>query len=133
MKTSKIKKDSVAAKMKIVTHLEKYRNDNFEVTDNKVLYWWKIINKAAFNNRLDQPLIVIRKLRGAWGICDVKGRENNLTITVNESINSRDLFISTIAHEMVHQWQWKKNQNMHHSYNFIKWKRYFKKHYGIVI
>jgi len=137
-KKSKVSR-SVAAKRKLKDHLKTHLGKNsscyFTPTESVAWYWWRVINKAAFKNKLPYPKeIVIRKLRGAWGICDGKARMDMCVITISSDITNRKLFIATVAHEMVHQWQFHYAAgNLHHGSNFRDWDVYFKRNFGITL
>jgi hypothetical protein len=131
---------SVAAKKKLKdhlkTHIGKSKNSSYYFTPTEAVawYWWRVINKAAFKNKLPYPsAIIVRKLRGAWGLCLGKSRENNCVITISSEITNRKLFIATVAHEMVHQWQWYDRGVLDHASRFREWNEYFKRNFGIVL
>lgn len=125
---------SSAAKKKVKAHVKRYRNnDGFQFTDRHIIYWFGIINRAAFRNRLPVPDFKIRRLRGAWGLCE-GDNGNEIVISINETIDNRELFIATLAHEMVHQYQYLYlGGTMNHKESFIEWKRFFKRHMKILI
>ena len=127
--------DSRAAKTKLKKHLDKYKADeNFVITETLALYWWRVINRAAFNGKMETPKYFdIRGMRGYWGECQgyITGE---VKISVNEAILNRELLIATIAHEMVHQWQWENYKKMNHTdSHYRRWSRKFKKEFGIGI
>lgn len=128
---------SVEAKKKLNGHLKgKTATCYFTPTESVAWYWWRVINKAAFKNKLPYPEeIVIRKLRGAWGLCNGKTKNgyDSCIITLTTDIKDRKMFIATVAHEMVHQWQWHTRRNFDHTTSFRGWSSYFKRNFGIVI
>jgi hypothetical protein len=129
---------SVEAKKKLKDHLKTHRSKTsacyFVPTESVAWYWWRVINKAAFKNKLPYPEeIVIRKLRGAWGLCNGKTRNDTCIITISSEITNRKLFIATVAHEMVHQWQWYDRGRLDHASSFREWNEYFKRNFGIVL
>ncbi len=115
--------------------IEKYKTDeDFVITESLVAYWWRIINRAAFQGRMEQPEIAVKKLRGKWGECTGHYKDGSVVIDISEEIRNRELLISIIAHEMVHQWQWKYRSNkMSHGDTFTAWKQWFKDKFGILI
>jgi hypothetical protein len=120
---------STLAKRKLKSHIAKYGKDsNFVMTEQMLKTWFHVINKAAFRNKLPVPKFEIRNLRGAWGLAEAKG---NCVISMSTAIDSRELMIGTLAHEMVHQWQYLFEATMSHTGSFLKWKRYFKKNLQI--
>lgn len=64
------------------------------------------------NKRLDSVIVVnlrFQKIGDAWGICDhhdvgIKPRE--FTILINSGLTDVKDIITTVAHEMVHVWQY---------------------------
>ncbi len=123
------------AKKKIKTHLAKNENSksDFVLTESIAWYWWRIINMAEFSNKLLPPKrIEIKKTRGIWGVCTGRAK-GHVIISISPAIQNRRLFIATLIHEMVHQYEWQNNEALNHSTNFINWKRYFKKKFGIII
>ena len=118
--------NSRAAKKKLKLHLKKYKADeNFVITESLVAYWCRVINRAVFQGKVDVHKIQIRGMRKFWGECD------GWTIGINEQITNRELLISTIAHEMVHQWQWDNFGKMNHADTYLEWKKKFKKEFKI--
>lgn len=130
MATEEQKEARTKAKKKLKRHLERYANDpSFEVTDKKVTYWFNVINKAAFSEKLSRPTFIIKALKGAWGMCTID--KDSVEISIDNDISSRELFIATIAHEMVHQWQHLNENKMSHTGSYLTWKRKFKKKFDI--
>lgn len=129
----KRKCSSTAAKKKIKAHLDRYATSgtSFDVTELKTQYWFNIINKAAFRGKLPQPVFVVKKLKGMWGEC-VDYRDI-ITVKINTEIDSRELFLATLSHELVHVWQTINENKMSHTQSFLYWKRYFKKNFNVVL
>lgn len=121
-----------AAKSKLKSHVARYKHDQgFEVTERHILYWFGVINRAAFRNKLEQPKFVIRRMRGAWGFCE--GYKGKVVITLSSKIDNRELFLATLAHEMVHQYQYVTEDKITHTGSFIEWKRFFKRYMNITL
>ena len=138
MAKKKKSSETVAAKKKLKTHLKNHLGKNsryFHPTEAMAWYWWRVINKAAFKNELPYPSeIAIKNLRGAWGTCLGKTRTNECIICISTNIKSRKLFIATIAHEMVHQWQFHFGKGtLDHGLSYKDWDRYFRSHFGIIL
>lgn len=129
LKKPKVVSRTVVAKKKLKDHISKIvpLSCQFTPTESVAWYWWHVINKAAFKNALPPPEITIRKLRGAWGNC------NGENITISTNITNKKLFIATVAHEMVHQWQFHYGAKLNHGNVFRDWDIYFKKTFGIVL
>lgn len=84
-----------------------YRTDHTEVV---ALY--KLLNKTIFNNQLAMPTIeVMPRCRKYWGYCAgsierSKGKKSLCTIRLMDKWFCRQWLITTLAHEMCHQYQW---------------------------
>ena len=78
----------------------------------EVIELYKLINKACFNNKLDMPEIeVLGRCRKYWGMCYasydiVKYRKTYCKIRLMDKWFCKQWLITTLAHEMVHQYQW---------------------------
>lgn len=78
---------------------------------DEVMALYRLINREVFYGRLPTPKIYLTRLHGAIGVCE--GKEGPLrktksycTITISDRYYCRQWLISTLAHEMVHQYQW---------------------------
>jgi hypothetical protein len=115
------------------------------VKEVKALY--RLINREVFYGSLPMPKFELRRLHNVLGMCE--GREGPLrktksycTIVLTDRYYCRQWFISTLAHEMVHQYQWdiysnirvKRGQprNMSHGPSFYVWRKKLKK-FGIAL
>lgn len=77
---------------------------------------YRAINKHIFDNQLTQPNIKIGSLKGCWGRCNwMQDRQRTSTwgkygtwcsIDIMDKWISPQWFCTTLAHEMVHQYQW---------------------------
>lgn len=124
---------SSAAKKKVKSHVIRYKNGNdFQFTERHILYWFGVINRAAFRNKLPVPSFFIRNMPGFWGWC-IADDNDALMIKLSTNIHNRELFIATLAHEMVHMHQYIYEGKMNHVGSFFTWKRFFKKHMQIEI
>lgn len=118
--------------------LKKYRPKLKEV---KALY--RLINREIFYNRLVMPKIVIRRLYDVLGMCEGKEgpiikTKSHCTIYLSDRYFCRQWLISTLAHEMIHQYQWDilsnirvqqgLDRNMSHGPSFYIWKKKLQKH-----
>jgi hypothetical protein len=127
---------SLSAKKKLKAHLEKTTDVAFTPTEPVTWYWWRVINKAVFQDQLPHPSkIVIKKMRDAYGLCQANAKNNSCTITVSTiHITTRKLFLSTLCHEMCHQWQFHFGTgSLDHGANFKQWSEYFRKRFGIIL
>ena len=91
------------------------------------------INKQVFNNELKMPNFRLVYSKAFWGECTGDLTDNaKCLIKMNKSFLSKRLFVYTMAHEMVHQWEWLVNENMTHGPQFFLWKNELSK-FGIVL
>ena len=129
------KRKCVAAKKQIKSHLLNKGNSNIEVSESLISYWFHIFNSAAFKNKLPVPdKFVIRPMNGAWGYCEGRSRTKNCIITISSKINNKSFLLATIAHEMVHQYQWiYGSECIDHGKTFKEWKEYFRKNFSIIL
>lgn len=86
------------------------RQKIFRPSLKDVKYAYKIINRHVFNNQLTIPPITLGITRGYWGMCI--GNHNKTTsrsfceIRLSDKYFCAQWFMNTLAHEMVHQYQW---------------------------
>jgi hypothetical protein len=84
---------------------------------------FKTINRNVFNNELTMPSFRLIYTKEFWGECiGVEGDTTQVRMKINKSFLSKRLFINTLAHEMVHQWEWLTNENMTHGPQFFLWR-----------
>lgn len=122
--------------------LKKYRPTLKEV---RALY--RLINREVFYNRLPTPKFVLKRLYDAVGMCEgregpIRKTKSHCTIYLADRYYCRQWFISTLAHEMVHQYQWdiysnirvKKGgkRHMSHGPSFYIWRKKLSK-FGIAL
>ncbi len=116
---------------KIRNHLDNRSNHSVQVTERMARYWWRVCNVAIFNNKLYPPnTIQIEKLKD-WGYC--KANEEGVTIALDEDIATRELFLSTLIHEMVHQWEQETYGRMGHGKRYQSWVKRVSKYIGLDI
>ena len=84
---------------------------------------WRNINRNVFNNELKMPSFRLVYTKAFWGECQgVLEDQTRVKMKINKSFLSKRLFINTMAHEMVHQWEWLNNENMTHGPQFFLWR-----------
>jgi hypothetical protein len=108
---------------------------------------YRLINREIFYNKLPMPKIVIRRLRDCVGICvghegPIRKTKSHVTIHLSDAYYCRQWMVSTLAHEMVHQYQWDVYSNirvkrgfprhMSHGPSFYIWRKKLAKH-GIAL
>ena len=116
------------ARNKIVSYIG--RRGDFKVSSKRAKYWFKVLNVAVFDSELTVPEFDIRALNGNVGLCHHDG---TTTITISTRIQDKELFIATLAHEMVHQYQQDTECKMHHGRSFKDWQLYIKEILGFTI
>ena len=97
-----------------------------------------LLNKNVFDGMLKKTRFNIRNMGDVWAMCD--GRfdiksEKFFTeqILLHNKFPHKAMFVTAVAHEMVHQWQWEvysaerheqgKGFIMSHGPSFRKWKK----------
>jgi hypothetical protein len=91
------------------------------------------VNRNVFNNELKMPNFRLVYSKEFWGECIGDLDDNTkCLIKINKSFLSKRLFVYTLAHEMVHQWEWLVHDNMTHGPKFFQWRDEMAK-YGIVL
>lgn len=116
-----------------------YRTNVREV---KALY--RLINATIFNDRLVMPKIYVKpRLVEMWGQCygvDIpfSNTKSRCVILLADRWYCRQWLIMTVAHEMVHQYQWDIHSKrrvrdgypslMSHGPSFYEWRDKLKKH-----
>ena len=94
-------------------------------TKHLITRWHNILNAEVFDYRI-HPFknIEIKRKQGCHaehiGLEDDKYLYGTLSIT--NLFENKSYFIFTLAHEMVHQWQWMHLYKTDHGQTFMKWK-----------
>ena len=85
------------------------RRKSFRPSDADIIYAYNIINRYVFDGVLVQPQLDKGILRKAWGYCSWLDEKQNGTwcrIKLMDKWFCPQWFLNTLAHEMVHQYQW---------------------------
>lgn len=86
------------------------RRKSFRPTDEDITYSYNIINKYIFDDALTRPVITKGTIRRAWGYCLWQNEEQETgswcRIRLMDKWFCPQWFMNTLAHEMVHQYQW---------------------------
>lgn len=108
---------------------------------------YRLINREVFYNKLPMPKFILRRLHDAIGVCSgaegpIRKTKSYCTIYLADRYYCKQWFISTLAHEMVHQYQWDIYSNirvkrgltrhMSHGPSFYIWRNKLSK-YGIAL
>ena len=77
----------------------------------EVNYTYSLLNRYVFDNALRQPPLEIGILRDAWGMCQglckpEDGYKSFCSIKISDKWYCVQWMVSTLAHEMCHQYQW---------------------------
>jgi hypothetical protein len=78
---------------------------------DEVKYIYELINKFIFSDALSYPIINLKSTHYVWGQClgwdEIDENTNSrCEIDLNPYWYCRQWFITALAHEMVHQFQW---------------------------
>ena len=119
------------AREKIRSHLDNRSTHSVQVTERMVRYWWRVCNVAIFNEKLYPPEVLIKKLKD-WGYCQVNS-QGEVTVALDLDISTRELFLSTLIHEMVHQWEHETYGRMGHGKRYQQWVDRVAKYIGLDI
>jgi len=111
------------------------RRKTYRPTLEYVEYIYDLINKEIFNNQLTRPPIEMGICRGYWGVVLKQGFETrpgtDVVIRVMDKWFCIQWMITTVAHEMCHQYENDiLKKNMTHRQSFFIWRDTLAK-YGI--
>ena len=124
------------------------RRKLFRPRAHDVVYAYDLINRQVFKNQLQRPDIRMGRIGKAWGSCQWHYREQNTgsycDMWIADKWFCHHWFMNTLAHEMVHQWQWDVYRWDHQEYfgrdmntessghgpSFFAWREEFK-YYGL--
>jgi hypothetical protein len=86
------------------------RKKSFRPADEDIIYAYNILNKYIFDNQLRRPEINQGIIHKAWGLCqwhyDEQHTGSYCSIRMSDKWFCSQWFLNTLAHEMVHQYQW---------------------------
>lgn len=86
------------------------RRMQFRPSYGEINYVYKICNFYLFDNRLRKPVIEQGSRRQTWGFCnweeELQDTGSYCTIKLSDKWFCSQWFVQTLAHEMVHQYQW---------------------------
>ena len=93
------------------------RKKSFRPTEEDIIYSYNVLNKYIFNNQLVRPHISRGIIHKAWGLCqwhyDEQYTGSYCSIRLSDKWFCSQWFLNTLAHEMVHQYQWDINRWNH--------------------
>lgn len=97
----------MAAQLPSITY---QRRKLFRPSPADVTYAYNVLNRHVFDGVLCRPKIRMGTIRGAWGMCHWLPQEqpdgSNCDIRLSDKWFCQQWFMNTLAHEMVHQYQW---------------------------
>lgn len=102
-------KDMMSEELPTITAQKKLA---YKPTIREVRKLYKLLNATVFYNKLTIPKILLKThCRNAWGICEgedgpFKKKSSRCTIILSDKWYCKQWLITTLAHEMVHQYQW---------------------------
>ena len=86
------------------------RRKLFRPSHDDINYAYNIINRYVFDNELRRPELQARILQKRWGECrwELEQQDSGswCSIHISDKWFCPQWFMNTLAHEMVHQWQW---------------------------
>lgn len=86
------------------------RRKQFRPSENDVNYAYNIVNRHIFKNQLKKPEITLGIIPKRWGECiwmpEQQESKSYTIIRLSDKWFCPQWFLNTLAHEMIHQWQW---------------------------
>jgi hypothetical protein len=86
------------------------RRKMFRPSPADITYAYNVINRHVFKSVLRQPAIRTGRVSRAWGVCTWHHKEQasgtQCDIWIADKWYCPQWFMNTLAHEMIHQWQW---------------------------
>lgn len=114
-----------AAKAKVRNHLKSKGKHWCYISEDMMNFWWHILNNAIFGGVLRKParFETTNFHNGVLGTCKPFGRckAGGVVIALRREYDERMTFLTVLAHEMVHQYQWQEDNRMTHGKTFYDW------------
>lgn len=120
---------------KLIRIMEASERNEYTTTKKDCLYWFKIINRELFEDQLppfthidvrwrrNQTHAFYKSLHYGSG----KNREIVSTqLCMNKKYPSKQFFITVLAHEMIHHFQFFNEERLGHGKSFTRWTKHFK-------
>lgn len=86
------------------------RRKSFRPDCDQVIYAYNILNRHIFDNQLVRPEITLGTIKKALGLCTWEWEQQDsgsfCSIRLMDKWYCVQWFIQTLAHEMIHQYQW---------------------------
>lgn len=89
--------------------------------------WFATLNDELFEGTLPKIPFEFKRLRVCWAYFQYWPRKPEMAekIVMNATYPSKRLFVETLAHEMIHQWQYQELgwRKVDHAEEFLDWSR----------
>ena len=110
----------------IIQEIRNQTQNEFIPTKSVITRWFNIFNEEIFNGKINPFYDVeIKRKLGCHAEHIALEEDNGYmygVLSMNERFNDKNEFLFTLAHEMVHQWQWMYLDRTDHGQSFWKWK-----------
>jgi hypothetical protein len=107
----------------IANHVARNFGTPVRPTSRMVMHWWRRMNQEFFGGALIPPVIAVHKARwqNVYGLCwPLPGGRVKIQIDPDYNTTRGDM-LSTLAHEMIHQWQHQHGEPLTHGPTFKAW------------
>jgi hypothetical protein len=108
---------------------KKYYSKTFYPTKHLITRWFNILNEEIFNNQVhpfyDIEILQKKGCHAEHIPYEEEGEKVFGVLSIADRFINRNEFLFTLAHEMVHQWQWMTLNRTDHGESFFKWKNKF--------
>lgn len=103
------------------------RKKSYRPSKKEVIKLYDLINKYVFKNKLTRPPITLGICRKYWGMCQgfehYTRRGTMCRIHLSDKWYCVQWLITTLAHEMAHQYEWDiLGRGLTHRRNFFIWR-----------
>ena len=110
----------------IIQEIRNQTQNEFIPTKSVITRWFNIFNEEIFYGKINPFYDVeIKRKQGCHAEHIALEEDNGYmygVLSMNERFNDKNEFLFTLAHEMVHQWQWMYLDRTDHGQSFWKWK-----------
>lgn len=110
-----------------------HKNKEYRPTKHAITRWFNVINREIFDNGLAPfDVIEIKRLQTNWAMTisfyDHDGDVSGCDLQFRYKFPNFRVFLITLAHEMVHKFQWEELGIVNHGPTFYAWRPTFAKH-----
>ena len=123
----------IEARAKVKNHLKRHGNTELNINERMVRRWWDVLNKAVFDGKLTPPRKVLtRKFHGGdLGWCLPRDKSKYVEMGIRSDLPTKEVFMTVLVHEMVHQAEWEQQQHIAHGPFFYGWRDKVKERTGL--